>query len=243
MSSSKEIVTQLLDTVCASKEDAARRKTGFIGAVLYWRGDERVAIAFPRQHDRDVMLDFARIGGAGFSADLVAIAFDSFIATVPTNPVTGQRWGPHEMQEVADKHFGREKGWVTDSISILAANRAGDQWMVQRNYREAFRRVTWDEPQVYSTTDAEGPQAGGVMSDTLTDIMVTMPTIDQLAARSGATPAAFGLTAEAGRDHMDCATVKMMRERDLLGAVLFAEPGTPRAEIIQRSLGEFLADE
>lgn len=234
-----DVVKQVTDSACEVFEDCVKTKTMFHGAVHFWRGEDLVSVVLPLNHDRDLMLRFADVGASGFGADLVAISFDAYSAIVMKNPLTGEAWGGDEMHQAATKHKGRERGWLSDCISSIAVNRAGDQWSIQRRYRKEFPRVHWGDTTVFSSLE-DGLHGGGVMGDALVEAMVDLPTLDQLIARSGLTPMDLGLSADEARAHMDCATVKMFPKLGLEGlGLLHAEPGSTRAAIIEESLGAF----
>jgi hypothetical protein len=134
------------------REQTARRGRVTISAhVLAYRGLEPVAAVVVAQHQRDRVLEAADIAARGFGADAIALVMDTWCATddfALYSPLTGQSWGPGEMQHAAEDHGAVEKGWLSDALLVTVHNRAGDVAAVTLPYRIASREVIWAEPQV-----------------------------------------------------------------------------------------------
>lgn len=161
------------------KEYVCRRRPADIRPVIdVWRGEELIATAVPRIHDRDLILRTFQMCAVGFDADALAMTFESYTTGMslpkdldnPTpeevaeaqrrsvNPMTGKEWRQGELSDAAKNHGGIEKGWVWEAVSISCANRAGDVVMTQLPYRYAAGHVVWENPvNAPPGMDVEGP--------------------------------------------------------------------------------------
>lgn len=222
----------------AEAADAGGEEGDAFTAIHLFRGHEPVSLII-MPPDRDAQLAVARVATSGFDADMLSIAFETWAATLKCNPVTNRRWREGEMQDVARNHDGRAKGWIKDVVFVFVVNRAGDFAEASMPYRPDADRIHWDKPTVNYT----GGGAEGFFVDQLKGIMNEVP-LNVVAARLGIHPSDFGLDVDRGRDHLDCATVRFLTHEvqqslnTTLGVTLCALPGSARAEIISRSLGD-----
>jgi hypothetical protein len=144
--------------------------------VGIYRADEQVAVVTLQHHQRDEILTTARVCAVGFDADVLGITFETYIAdhknTDGINPVTGRRWGPNEMQDVAINHGGVEKGWVSEALTISVANRAGDIGMISLPFRYSGKYLVFGESTGdLISTDRENA-VSGLMPDALRQAML-----------------------------------------------------------------------
>ncbi len=172
------------------KEHVCRKRPSDIKAMVdVLRGDELIAAVVVGQHERDEILRVFRGCAIGFDADTLALTHESYASAtrLPAdldhlteqdeediersriNPLTGQPWGPGEMQEAAIHHGGLEKGWVHEVLSISCANRAGDIAVTMLPYRYASRHVVWGE----RLDMPAGMRAEGTMPEAMVEAMNT----------------------------------------------------------------------
>lgn len=150
--------------------------------LMMFRGTEHVATVIPEGGpDRDKMIRCASLAASGFSADILGLAFETFLTKYRCNPRTNRRWGPNEMQDLATNHEGREKGWVIDAVQVMAYNRAGDCRGRNMAYRVVDDGVQWDD--AYLPPD-DVYEFVGVVHDHLVRIMA-MQTLPQFLAAQG----------------------------------------------------------
>lgn len=213
-----------------AKEDQARKRDSDLPVSLFaYRGQDLVAMVWPTDGTRDKTLAAVRTVAVGFGADVLAMTMDTWQGTGRTNPLTGKSWGAGDLQDLVENHDGYGRGWVTDAVSVLVYNRAGDRSATMLPYRIASRNVVWLDDRHLDTEDGYG----GLVHEVLSAAM-SGPTLDVLVARTGLTGADFGLDAEETLAHQDCAAAKLLLNR--CAVALAAEPNTVRAKIIRRSL-------
>ncbi len=220
-----------------AKDKLARKRDNNLSTMLVaYRGEEPVAHIFPEQQvNRDEMLKCALLAVRGFSADMLALIFETWQATDLINPVTGKRWGPREMQDAADNHDGVAKGWITDALMVSVYNRAGDATSTILPYRISNKVVVWSKPMEAATA------LGGYVHNALLQIM-RKPDLDTEMTRMGVSFADFNLTAEEGRAHQDIATVKMFTGQNYIhdapraNVALVCTEHTLRAKILRDRL-------
>lgn len=227
-----------------------------LGPVVQgWRGTEPVALFLPRHIDRDQALIAARAAAVGFGCDIIAVTSDGWAPTkdhVEANPVTGEDWGPGEMQALVEEHQGIERGIIREALTTIVVNRAGDvagavrPYLVSPDPAAAGRprmQVAWEEGY-----DQQFDDMRGVIPSALHSFMAEVPA-DILMARAGVDPADFGLDAMAARAHFDCAVVKALlhgttglraafEATSFEGIVMLLADDPARAEVIERSLGK-----
>lgn len=223
-------------TIRRQKEWVVRERrsgTDTASFITAYRGSRQVALV-AHAANRDVMLSLADTAAVGFGADVLALVAETWYSTLADNPRTGQPWVPGELAEVAQRHHGRERGWVTDALIVHVGNRAGDVALVLLPYEVTYRRVTWQEPVDYG----DEVQIGGLVPDTLARSMMQRPSLDAMTHRLGVKPPA-GMSPARARAHMDCATAKHIRSVHPRATVLlYADPDdTERAAAIRASLG------
>lgn len=200
--------------------------------LVFYRGDEQVAIGFQHDVHRDGMLALARACTGGYRADTTALSMETFHSELPHNPLTGEHWGPNEMQDVAFHHQGREKGWVTDSLYVTVYNRAGDVAGASLPYRRHRRRVEWLE-----TPDLAGGKFSGRVHDFMLRVMREAD-VHQAMVRTGVDPVALGhWSAEQAEHRMDCiVTREILAHGPDAHIALCAKAGSVREQVIKEML-------
>ncbi len=150
-----------------TKEWATRKGRADIAAQIeVYRGDQMVALLTVNGLSADILGKLGGLSAHAFDADTLVLSFETYgtvtdpelvqraaagdeeaHAALMRNPVTGR---PYEyvgqIREVAEEHDGIAKGWVTEMITVVAVNRAGD--MDIRNlpfhYASNGRYLMWD---------------------------------------------------------------------------------------------------
>jgi hypothetical protein len=233
-----DILEQAVEQARADKEARAGRGVAMLPmGVTLFRGGVRVARLQPRQHVREALLRTALCAAAGFAADTLAVRFETWFSESETNPVTGQPWEDGQMQEAAERHDGVARGFVSDSIMVLAYNRAGDSRGQMLPFRIVGGAVVWGEPWV----DASGDHWGGVMHEKLLRTM-TAPDLPTLVNRAlGAPP---GLDAEGAVAFYDCLTAQNFTQgahgSPVCSVNLYATRGSIRARFIRARMPHLL---
>lgn len=238
---------RLKEMECEDNHDRDRRPA-LRPSIQGWRGADPVALMIPSQVDRDAGLRAAYLCATGFGCDSIAFSVDTWSATTMTNPLTKKRWGPREMQDLADNHDGVAKGWISDGLSTFVVNRAGDLASVMQRYTLKGRdnpllgrwvwSVTWGERYSDDALEPGAPdKIDGLVPEALISYM-NLPTLQQdITAHTGLSGADFGLDAVETQAHTDCAVVKTMRLAGFDGAVILMSDDPKRTAIIDRSLG------
>jgi hypothetical protein len=214
-----------------------------IGAMVEgWRAGRPVVRVMLFLAGRDDLYRTAQVVANGFSCDALAVTTESWKALggdAEVNPVTGRRWEPGEMQDVAYNHDGVAQGWVVESLTTLVVNRAGDNVGGSQDYRitrqatplgVARYGIEW----VGEVIQGDG-QFRGFIPEMLADIMA-MPTVAQLVARSGASGADFGLDDVEAQAHSDAAVVKQMVRSGFQGGVALISDSPERSAVLDESL-------
>lgn len=204
-----------------------------------WRGEEPVCSIITAEIDRDQALRAARAVIRGFGADSLVVITEGWHPAqeyTTTNPRTGRPWEHGQMQDLAEHHDALGRGWLIESLNVLAVNRAHDLAMGTQDYRvvqhEAPARleIEWGE---LLSNDFHDAKVAGYVPASLARYMDEVP-IDVLAARAGIVAEEFGVDdPEAVRAHLDCATVRSLPALGVEGSVmLLADEGSVRQSII-----------
>lgn len=212
--------------------------------VLAFRGDDLIAQIWPeRAVDRDALLGCVLAAAVGFAADVLVTVHETWYATVLENPVTGKAWRAREMQDVAERHDGVARGWVTDAVMVVAYNRAGDLRGRSLPYRVAGRRLQWLEHPDWDELVTEANFSGYLFEQI--QRALARPTIWQALYRAAVDPAEFGLDVEEAQARVDVAVVKLLTGRsgpprpDWLPpatVALAGEPKSKRFRLLRRQL-------
>lgn len=212
-------------------------------AIEGFRGDDAdpVVVVLHRVH-RDIMLGLADVVIRGMGVDAIALNFEGYGVVAKTweggstNPDTGQRWRDREMGVYFDKH-GPDNGVVVEALVTTVVTRAGDAIMDSQSYRIEGTGVHWADD-----LPSEGRDlgvAGGYVTESLQQMMKA-PTILQTALTMR--PDFAGLPHEKLMVDSDLAALDQMPEmlgedaEALIGAMLFAIPGSPRHQLLRERL-------
>jgi hypothetical protein len=99
--------------------------------------------------DRDESLELALRMAMGFDADVLVYLADSWAVTGQNNninPVTGAPWEQGDMAKIVEEHDGLVRGLVTETLQLLAVNRAGDLDSLSLAYTVVKHHVQWADP-------------------------------------------------------------------------------------------------
>lgn len=201
--------------------------------ILAWRGQDPVGLVSVTGH-RPEYLAAAELFIDSLGADLLAMTADSRMVQAPTHPDTGQAWRPGEISAYARAHPDKEGEVFTEVLATIVVNRAGDQGHAMSAYRvmpSPFRagghHLTWLE------WEPEETAPGGAIPEALVAAMGRAG-LDVRYVKAGGDLAEI----EQWRDEADIATIAAMDQR--LGSsarmLLFAEPGTPRDQLMRNRL-------
>lgn len=148
---------------------------GFTPSVLAFRGDQQVAaVMCAEDAGSEIISAIALIAADGWAADTLAVTFDSYFSFLPDNPTTGRPWSAGEMDVIAQKFKGRERGWVTDALCVHILNRAGDWRLVNLPYSLAEHSVKWGKPDRFDS-NVFTDEVGGEMASLLKRAMTIEP--------------------------------------------------------------------
>jgi hypothetical protein len=243
----KEKMAQITDLMKFTKQDWVASKPDNTDMAMYlhfWRDDELV-VAVQTPLDRDIGLAAGQVGAAGFAATTMSITFESYHSELGESPNTGRPWEPHEMQYTFEAvPENREKHWVRECLTTTAHERGGGFILQSMPYVIEDWEVIWSEPLIVDS-EVVGEAGGGVMYDYLQQSMAA-PTIAEAIATKGKNDPMMKLISDLIDDpeqrlfHIDMATYKIMRGRNLVTSVIFfAKKGTNRALLIKdRMVGD-----
>jgi hypothetical protein len=183
--------------------------------------------------DRDKALQALNIAANGMNADYVSFAFEGWRAFQETNPDTGESWGPGEMQAYVEKHGAGDV--IGECINTFVADRRGNVAFSTMSFAQKGSSVEWIDEDL---READG-SAMGYIPSSIEQIMKQQKMserVPQVLQRMGEE-----LGEERAMFHQDMAILNVIGEQEpklLLGAVLQAEKGTLRQELIHERFGE-----
>lgn len=233
-----EALGKAMETAKAVKEQAVKRHGGesedswISTAVTGYRGGEPVVVLFARDLSRHVVVNLGSAAANGYRCDVVSLVFETWWTSLQTSPVTGRPWAQDELQEVAENHQGREKGWVTDCLMVCVYNRAGDSETGSMAYRAAGRRVEWLEEK----TGRSG-EWGGSVHEAMLKIMSATDLVQALATYGIGVPP--GMSPEQADAVLDCMVTGQLAGNPEIPdhvAALYARAGSHREQIIKQRL-------
>jgi hypothetical protein len=138
------------------------------------------------------------------------------------------------MQHAVEHEHAVEKGWIKESLTILAVNRAGDASLAIQEFvvdrRETPWKLTWTELH----TEDDNMSTGGRMIEESVKYM-NEPELMTLMPQLSYTQ--YGLDADDARTHADCAVVKFAKDAGFEGSILLMAQDDKRSEIIEKSFG------
>lgn len=203
--------------------------------VHFFRGDFIPMIA-QCQGDRDKGLETVWVGATGFSATEVAITCEAYHSTTPVSPITGEAWEHHELQFVAETM--PDSGTVWECLTTLIVDRTTRVLTNMSCYRIVDGAVEWTQEELLGDTETD--KQSGAMVDTLREAMRRPKLLDVLPLKND--PVAqmmLGQLSEVAAEfHSDMATWRTLVDKDLVvSAMLGAEPGTERYDMLKNALG------
>lgn len=240
MTTLQEIADSVIGRTRDVLEMTAKDGIPFTPVIMCYRGEEEVAVCTSRgDPNRDAALNIALMATAGFAADATALATDSYIAISLVNPKTGKEWRGHDMSTAADEDDAVAKGWISEALSVMVANRAGDALMISLPYRRIGKDgkyLRWREPKVLlDQGDDPSKQVGGSIPNALRRIMAR-PTLNTM--MSTEIDSDWDTLAPDYRTNVtDVATVKMLAREAHAVVLMTAEMGTERCRHLMKSLG------
>ncbi len=224
-----DYLERALDTAKDIKESACRDRPDDIRPhVCAYRGEDLVAIITLRDHMRDEILNLCGYSAFGFDADVISLVYETYVATSSRggasfdplfgkNPFTRERWKPGDMQDLAKNHGGIEKGWVSESLSVSAVNRAGDVAMRSQNFHYENKKLVWDEDTGIITNGGGEEEAVGHLTGLMPERLkayMALPSGSQVAQ---------GLCDDLDRADKDVLTAQHLTKEYPCVAMLFSE--------------------
>jgi hypothetical protein len=186
-----QTVRQYKETIVADDTDDRDIAT----VVHFYRDGNPVAIGVMNP-DRDKMLQVIGICIPGLRCHGVSMAMETYQTSTRTNPSTGERWGPGEMQEYFDA--GNKDEAVMEAITITAAALEGEPKYAVLPYSYQDGKLVWKEDS-YDSEECTG--AGGLVLDALKEFFAnSLGTREKYAAMEAALPPDQKVNVEAMAD-------------------------------------------
>ncbi len=196
-----------------------------------WRDGRFLAGIVCRDVDRDQALQAVTIAVPGFGADAVILSLDAHMTSSPTNPKTGEPWGPNEMQGLCNDEGACDSGLITDCMMIQEVGRDGTWAMLTLPYHThaSARTIAWYPEVQRMESTVEGQEIEGYVADVVRHAFET-PDIFQIAAQEKIP----GSDAPEARLYFDIAIVKALLEAGFL--VAYNPANEKEAAIVARQL-------
>lgn len=211
-----------------------------------WRGDHPVISMMPVNGDRDIILHAAHIMTRAFGCDVVATNNETWMATdAANNPLTGKRWEHGEMEDVALNHDGLAKGWITEAMTLMVVNRAGDiataiLRFVTTQHTNALGitswTIEWGEESRWTSDDVADGQVTGLIPETLVEFMNEPDMMTEFMSIPGLAEEFAALSLEEQRAHADCAVIKLLPRMQYEGAAMLMSDNPERQAVLEDSL-------
>lgn len=220
--------------------------TDLLPIIEGWRGEAPVVTLMPHVVDRESTLGAAKLAAVGYGCDLIVVTSEGWHPTAEhhdINPITGQPWGPGQMQDVAEHHQGLERGIIAEALTVVAVNKAGDVVGTVLDYKivpgEANLTVEWAPDPFFADNTEEDAKTRfeGYMADRLVEFMEQPNLLTEITKR-GVTGADFGLDDVETMAHADCAMTKVLSQQGFAGSVGLLSNNPERTAIIERSLNQ-----
>lgn len=231
-------VMELLDEYTkAAREQAqwAIDHNEAIGTMLLaFRGNERVAAVMVGplaglDHAQMVI----RACVTGFSADVALWVTDTWNSELPDSPISHKPWQRGEMAAVADFYEGREKGWVSDALSLLVVNRAEDTAMATTPYAILpGRGLVWTAPNAEQWGSAQtNVELEGALVDAFKAAMrePVLAAVDEPTVRR-----MFGIDMDLAMVACDMATASILHQMGC-SVILSAKKGGDRQRLLEQA--------
>lgn len=245
-------LVELLDTVAGlmrqTKEDwvATGPENPDLAIYLqFFRGEEPVASAqCPLDAHRAVRA--ASIGACGFNTDALAMTVESYHSDLKVSPLTGNPWLHREMQYLAETDPKALADGVVNTCLITTAHERGGRFAVQlQPYRITDTTVEWltAKYERFTSDDVATRGDGRIMAE-LQQAMASPTALELMAADASKNQALYALLnalsdPEAQLFHCDMATMRALRDQDLVTEVLlFADEGTNREKWLSERMGD-----
>lgn len=209
--------------------------------VAGFRGGDNVVVtqALP---DRDLMMGSLSYVFKGFGCDQIVMAYETYHANTPVNPLTEEPWELGEMQYVFE-HYPQAKteGWIIDSLTITTIDKDANTLSSAWNFTQDDDVVTWGEEEHWTSEDPEAEttmaRTGQAIQEVLTDMKGNVSTHlrDVVLQRAGANASMSRVI-----DKLDCALVVQMQHRfkDHIKVALLADPDSEREKLIRKTFSE-----
>lgn len=178
----ERIPSQIIRLARRSKERAVRaNRFDFMmcSVAIFERDGRRLATVRTPEPDRDQALLAVKLGAFGFSVDAVTTIMDVNFHKHDTdssllNPVTGEPWGPGDMQRILDE-MGPDNPYVGEAVGVQRTT-MDDAIAVNLPYKldQRHRSVKWKEPHYDLTI------GGGLVYEAITDYLATEGVLSQM---------------------------------------------------------------
>lgn len=211
-----------------------------------WRGDHPVISMMPVNGDRNIVLHAAKIMAVAFGCDIVSTNNETWMAVdAARNPVTGEEWGHGEMEDVALHHDGLAKGWITEAMTLMVVNRAGDMATAILRFTVTPHTnalgitswsIEWGKEERWTSEETDRGSVMGVIPETLIEFMNEPDLMTQAMQDPIGQQMAAGLSLEEQRAHADCAVIKMLPRFGFEGAAMLMSDNPERQAVIEDSL-------
>lgn len=118
--------------------------------IAMYRDGKQLLRAFTWTIDRDIGLEFVRIGAPGFGAEAVTFTADAHMADARFVGEKGRAPDPHELQHLCDNEGACDIGLTTDALYMVNVSRGGQCRGVSLPYHvnKRAREVHW-QPDVF----------------------------------------------------------------------------------------------
>lgn len=224
------LMAEMIDTVRKYKEQIVTDDSDDLDiatVVHFYRDGNPVAIGVMHP-DRDKMLQVIGICIPGLRCHGVSMAMETYQTSTRTNPTTGERWAPGEMQEYFNA--GNKNEAVMEAITITAAALEGEPKYAVLPYTYVDEKLVWKEDS-YDSEECTG--AGGYVLDSLRQFFDnSLGTREKYAAMEAALPPDQKVNVEAMADAL---TMLVLVKAGLGGIVgLAVERNSEYEEAVRR---------
>ena len=130
----------------------------------------------PSDHDPAHMISHTIAAAATlFDAEVLLLTVDNYSSRLDHDPTTGRPWEPGAMSRLGQE--GLDRGWITESVTIAAANRAGDLSISSLEYRREPHAIIWGK----TVSNGAASEVAGRLAEMLRTAMLG-PSLTQNAA-------------------------------------------------------------
>lgn len=143
--------------------------------VHLYKGDEHLLTMLMNHVSRDEALAAMRLVAPALQANRIFLTVDAHVSSSMTNPKTGERWGPGEMQNACNEDGACDLGIITDCIMTQEFRDDGYNAIVNRRYHvnHEARQVHWVDPTGY-TNNEDDPKFSmtGFVIESVADVLL-----------------------------------------------------------------------